>query len=202
MRASRPWLAPLGFLLVAVLASGCASSSGLQGRLDASSGHHSRTTFRDTVVYLVSESPESVATGRPTAAMAANRSGFHPSVLAVAAGTRVEFRNNDDVFHQFFSVSPAQTFDVGAVSPGEKRYVIFDHPGEVHVFCALHPKESAFVYVTPTRRFARVDDQGRFHFWGLEPGSYTLRTWHPERGETSQAVVVPRHATVQVTLTN
>src|SRR5262249_20067351 len=127
-------------------------------------------------------------------------SGQHPDVLPISAGTRVEFSNRDSVFHKPFSISPADSFHVGALSPGSKHSVLFDQAGVVHVFCELHPQESGSIDVARTPRFTRADSRGHFQFTGVAPGHYTLRTWHPEYGETSQAVVVPRHGQLQVTV--
>jgi plastocyanin len=185
------------------LGGGCAAPmSTLQGRFEIAGGRRSRASIENTVVYLVSDRPEPASTHIPTATLYANRSGLHPPVLAVSGGTRVVIRNKDDVFHQVFSISPAQPFDVGAVSPGDTRSVLFEHPGVIHVFCELHPKESAYIYVVPTRRFTRADAEGHFRFAGVTPGAYTLHTWSPDFGETSQAVVVPQHGELQVTVTD
>jgi plastocyanin len=201
----RPWarLASVGIVVALTLGGGCAAPmSTVQGRFDISGGRRSRASIENTVVYLVYDRPEPVTTHTSSATMYANKSGLHPTVLAVAAGTRVDIRNKDDVFHQVFSISPAQPFEVGAISPGDTRSVLFDHAGVIHVFCELHPKESAYICVVPTRRFTRADADGHFHFGGLAPGGYTLHTWNPDFGETSQAVLVPQHGELEVTVTD
>lgn len=182
------------------LGAGCAApTAGVQGRFEASTGGRTRTSLENTVVYLLSEKPEPSAPA-VSAVLDMSGKGARPEVLAVCAGTRVEIRNRDAVFHMPFSISPAEPFKAEAIPPGEARSVLFEKPGVIHVFCELHPQESAYIYVVPTTRFTRADAHGRFQFAGLAPGSYTLRTWHPENGETSQAVVVPRHGELKVTV--
>jgi plastocyanin len=182
------------------LGAGCAApTAGLKGSLQASFNRRPRTSLENTVVYLVSDKPEPAVSGPPVT-LEVGEGGLRPTVLAVSAGTRVEFRNRDSVFHMPFSISPADSFQTGPLSPGDKHSVLFEHPGVIHVFCELHPQESGYVYVVPTPRFTRADAHGHFRFTGLAPGNYTLRTWHPEHGETSQAVVVPRHGELQVTV--
>ena len=38
---------------------------------------------------------------------------FVPALLPVQVGTRVEFPNLDDTYHNIFSFSPAKRFDLG-----------------------------------------------------------------------------------------
>ena len=200
-------LAPVVLGLALALAAGCAHqhppTAALQGRIETAPGRHPGHSIEDTVIYLVSESGETTPVGShaPTI-VTEDANGLHPTVVAVPVGSRVEFRNRDQVFHMPFSISPAQPFHTGGLAPGESHAVEFDHTGSIHVFCELHPSESAFIYVVPGARYTRADPHGRFHFWGVTPGTYTLRTWHPERGETSQAVVVPSHGELRVTVTD
>ena len=203
-RAAR--LAPLALVLGLALAlgAGCAHQhAALQGRIESAPGRHPRNSIEDTVIYLVSESGDiAPSPSRAPMIMSEDASGLRPTVVAVPVGSRVEFRNRDQVFHMPFSISPAQPFHTGGIAPGENYAVEFDHAGSIHVFCELHPSESAFICVVPTTRYTRADPHGRFHFWGVAPGAYTLRPWHPERGETSQAVVVPSHGELKVTVTD
>jgi plastocyanin len=195
----RAAVAALGLALVA----GCAApSAGLQGRLETSPGKKTRDAIEETVVYLVSDKSEPAPAQAAGATLTVDSAGLHPTVLAIAAGTRVEFRNKDAVFHKIFSISPAQPFNVGALPPADKHSILFEHAGVIHVFCELHPQESAYIYVTPSPLFTHLDAHGHFHFAAVAPGAYTLRTWHPVRGETSQAVVVPRHGELAVTITD
>src|SRR5262245_1510707 len=130
------WPARLGvslLLFTGALAAGCASTGGVRGQVEGlPAGRTPSTRFEDTIVYLVSHDPESVS-GHPKADMIADGEGFAPHVLPVAVGTRVTFRNKDDVFHNVFSISPAKAFDVGAMPPGENRTVVFERPGVIQM---------------------------------------------------------------------
>ena len=44
---------------------------------------------------------------------------FVPTLLPVQVGTRVEFPNLDDTYHNIFSFSPAKRFDLGRYRPDE-----------------------------------------------------------------------------------
>jgi plastocyanin len=56
---------------------------------------------------------------------------FSPHVLAIQAGSLVEFPNADPIFHNAFSSYNGQVFDIGLYPPGTTRSVKFARPGEV-----------------------------------------------------------------------
>lgn len=125
---------------------------------------------------------------------------FTPHVLAVQKGATVDFPNRDPVYHNVFSVSPAKRFDLGKYAKGQSRSVRFDKPGLVNVYCDIHSDMAAFVYVVPHHVFARPGAGGRFSLPELPAGTYTLRAWHPDRGEKSQVVQVPAQGEAVVTV--
>jgi plastocyanin len=118
--------------------------------------------------------------------------GFEPRVIAIAAGTTVQFENRDSIYHNIMSVTPAKRYDSGLYAPGQRCRILFDRPGVVSVFCELHPGEAGFVVVRSDRLFARPDAFGEFRLPRLAAGTYTVKAWHPTCGETSQRVRVPR----------
>jgi hypothetical protein len=125
---------------------------------------------------------------------------FAPRVLAAVAGTAVEFRNLDRVFHSTFSVSAANRFDLGKYAPGHRDTVLFDQPGVVNLHCDIHPDENGFVVVVPNHAYARPDSFGRFDLKKLPPGRYTANAWHPRLGESSAAFEVPKRGNVALQL--
>lgn len=61
------------------------------------------------------------------------------AALKVKKGDTVNFKNGDPFFHNIFSLSELQTFDLGSYPAGEARGVKFDAVGTVDVECAIHP---------------------------------------------------------------
>ena len=125
---------------------------------------------------------------------------FTPSVLAIAAGTTVTFRNVDAVYHNVFSVSSARHFDIGKYSPRTQRKVRFDRPGIVRIFCDIDPGESGYIYVTPNHAYTRPDASGAFELPGLPRGTYRLRLWCPGQDLVTREVELPRWGDVNVEL--
>ena len=84
---------------------------------------------------------------RPRMRMDQRNETFVPHLLAVPAGTVVDFPNNDSTYHNVFSLSKAKRFDLGRYARGRSKAVRFDTPGIVRVFCDIHSHMSAFVLV-------------------------------------------------------
>lgn len=126
---------------------------------------------------------------------------FNPRVLAIPAGTAVEFQNLDRVYHNAFSVSTARRFDLGKYAPGKTDTVKFERAGVINLHCDIHPEMLGFIVVTPNHAYTRADSVGRFALPKLPPGPYTVRVWHPRRGEIRRAIDMPRRGDVALDLT-
>jgi plastocyanin len=125
---------------------------------------------------------------------------FVPRVMSVPVGTRTEFQNLDHEYHNVFSVSSANRFDLGKYPPGRIDTMAFDRAGVVNLHCDIHPDELGYIVVTPNHAVARPDSLGRFKLPKLPPGTYTLHVFHPRRGEFERPVEVPRHGDVMLDL--
>ncbi|HUK62061.1 MAG TPA: hypothetical protein VLV15_01970, partial [Dongiaceae bacterium] len=82
---------------------------------------------------------------------------YHPHVIALAVGSWLVIRNDDDVWHGPFSVSPASGFDLGKLAPGRADTVRFVSAGVVAVRCDIFPDMALFVVVTPNHAFTQPD---------------------------------------------
>ncbi len=63
---------------------------------------------------------------------------FSMQTLKVKVGDTVNFKNDDTIPHNVFSLSDAKTFDLGSYPQGQSKKVIFDKPGTVEVECSIH----------------------------------------------------------------
>jgi plastocyanin len=98
---------------------------------------------------------------------------FQPRVLAVPIGSTVDFPNNDGLYHNVFSLSAPQPFDLGLYRAGESRSRTFTAPGVYRVFCNIHPQMSAVVVVAPTA-YATVAATDGSYMLDLPPGRYRV----------------------------
>lgn len=116
---------------------------------------------------------------------------FLPQVLAVAAGTVVEFPNGDDIRHHVYSFSAARRFELRLFKGTEAPPVQFDTPGIVVLGCNIHDQMLGYIVVADSPRFAVSDAAGVVRLPGLTASTATLRWWHPSLGETAPRVIGP-----------
>ncbi len=98
---------------------------------------------------------------------------FLPRVLAVPVGSTVAFPNRDTIFHNVFSLSGPQPFDLGLYRAGESRARTFTSPGVYRVFCNIHPQMTALIVVVPTPYVVVAGADGRYTL-DLPPGRYRV----------------------------
>jgi plastocyanin len=150
------------------------------------------------VVYLETSSPHPAA--QVTKEVAQKDLAFVPALLPVQAGTRVEFPNLDDTYHNIFSYSPAKRFDLGRYRPDEKPVpsVVFDTPGLVTLRCDIHEHMRGLILVLDTPFFAISDEQGRFRLTKLPPGQHTLKAWIDSKTTREKPVQLKNGETVHI----
>lgn len=123
---------------------------------------------------------------------------FEPHVLPVLKGTVVEWPNNDDIYHNVFSISEPKQFDLGLYKSGEFKQVAFDKEGRVDVFCSIHTSMSCIVLVMENPWFAATDARGRYAITNVPPGTYTLKAWHERLPTQSREITVPPEGGLRV----
>ena len=96
---------------------------------------------------------------------------FVPSWAVVQRGTAIQFPNMDNIYHNVFSLSSGNSFDLGLYnSGGEAKTHTFTEPGSVDVYCNIHPQMAASVLVVPNKLFAKVKPDGTFEIAGVPAG--------------------------------
>ncbi len=154
--------------------------------------------LQNVVIYVEGDSTKLAA---PAERVAAKRHGriaqlderFVPHVLALVQGGTVDFPNEDDVYHNVFSLSaaaPHGQFDLGRYPKGESRSVTFTRTGTVQVFCHIHSDMSAIVLVLANPFFTSPTPDHRFAIDDVPEGDYTIVGWH------ERIVPVVRHVHV------
>ena len=127
---------------------------------------------------------------------------FLPALLPIEMGTRVEFPNLDDTYHNIFSYSPVKRFDLGRYRPEERPIpsVMFDKPGLVTLRCDIHEHMRGLILVLSTPYFAMTDTAGRFRIDKLPAGRYTLKAWIDSRTTRETPVDLKDGQTLHVDL--
>ncbi len=148
-----------------------------------------------TIVYLESlDGPTPVHPGHYQ--LAQKNKSFVPNVLAVPAGSTVDFPNQDPIFHNVFTKSSPLPFDLGLYRAGASKARVFAQPAIYRVFCNIHSEMTAVVLVVPTSYIAQADGSGAYHL-DAPPGKYRLTAWS-ERAQPVSAEITVGPAPVAV----
>ncbi|MCH6256236.1 carboxypeptidase regulatory-like domain-containing protein [Puniceicoccaceae bacterium K14] len=136
---------------------------------------------------------------RPQAAVSQKNGRFVPRILAISKGTEVSWPNRDAIFHNVFSMSETESFDLGYYkNTDEPKKIVFDKTGRVDVFCSIHADMTCVVLVLPNPWFAKTDKKGEFTIEGIPAGSYRLKVWHERLPVKHLDVVVDENADTEV----
>jgi plastocyanin len=103
---------------------------------------------------------------------------FHPSLLVIPVGGKVEFPNHDPFFHNVFSLFEGKRFDLGLYESGTTRFVHFDKPGISFIFCNIHAQMSAVVIALATPYYAISNARGDLRLPDVPPGRYQMQVFH------------------------
>ncbi len=121
---------------------------------------------------------------------------FTVDILPVLPGTSVDFTNHDTIFHNIFSYSKPNDFDLGRRAGGETVTRVLDRLpakgiGVVSANCEIHSNMKATILVMRNPFFRVLPETGGpFRLEGVPAGTYRLTAWH--------ASLVPRPVSVTV----
>jgi len=151
--------------------------------------------------------PESRKAGSPAPPsarprIASRNKRFEPRIMAVPAGTTVDFPNLDRIFHNAFSLSPGARFDLGLYRNGASRTMTFDNPGLVRIYCNIHPQMAAYLMVIDGTIWAQTGPDGNAVLAGVPPGRAVVKAWDEKGGDYQGTVDVAagKPASLAITL--
>lgn len=176
-------------LVIVLCAASPALAGGVAGRVEVRQKGGRRLADLSEVIVYLEGARQKAAPMRATMLMKGK--AFLPRVAVVPVGSTVEFPNQDPIFHNVFSVSGENRFDLDLYKRPKSGSWTFQAPGLVRVYCNIHPQMSAIVLVRDNPHFARAAADGSFALAEVPAGRYTLKAWHERAGEVSQAIAVP-----------
>ncbi|MFQ5687706.1 MAG: hypothetical protein ACE5GV_13710, partial [Candidatus Scalindua sp.] len=90
-----------------------------------------------------------------------------------------------------FSISPVKSFDLGQYKKNETlKFVTFENPGLVPVYCNIHPEMLTYVVVLENNAYAITDKDGTFQIGNVPPGTYNANAWLPNAKRVSQEIII------------
>ena len=72
---------------------------------------------------------------------------FSQTEITIKVGDTISFKNDDEVTHNVFSVTPGMEFDLHRQAPGASSTIPFNKVGDVEVDCSIHPRMKLLVHV-------------------------------------------------------
>jgi hypothetical protein len=115
---------------------------------------------------------------------------FLPHVLAVPLGTTVQFRNDDRIYHNVFSIAKPNDFDGGIRATGATYTRTFNSPGAVEILCNIHSTMNGYVFVVDSPLYAKAQASGAFTIHGVAAGRYELAAWHEAASNITRKTIV------------
>jgi plastocyanin len=154
----------------------------------------------DAIVYIEKIAGKDFPAPKEHARIDQKNLKFVPHVLAVLAGTTVDFMNSDDVLHNVFSPDKCcDKFNLGSWPKGQIKSFTFKEPGcAATLLCNVHPEMEGYVYVVTTPYFAVSAKDGSYEINDVPPGKYTLKIWHEKLKGQELAVEVPEKGSTTV----
>jgi hypothetical protein len=138
-------------------------------------------TLQNVLIY-VSGGLEGKSSPQPQEVVVIDQVGcmYSPHVSAVMAGQKLQIHNSDNTLHNL-NCQPKNNpkFNVGQPVKDMKHDVTFAKPEiGIPLKCDVHPWMNAYVNVIDSPFYAVTGEKGTFEIKGLEPGEYTITTWH------------------------
>ena len=171
----------MGTLILLCLSAAAQAQTPLRAHADLARNGHRLKNASDVVIWLnpvgaTPSVPVPAQTGIPR--LIQRNKSFHPSLLVIPVGGKVEFPNEDPFFHNVFSMFEGKRFDLGLYESGTTRFVQFDKPGVSFIFCNIHAEMSAVVITLTTPYYGISNARGELTLPAVPPGRYELQVFH------------------------
>jgi plastocyanin len=184
--------------LACALGTASAHAGTITGKVElVDKNGRSATDLSDVVVYV--EGPKAKAKPARVSVVMKGKE-FRPRVVAIAQGGTIDFPNEDPVFHNAFSVSGANRFDLDLYKKPQSKSWTFQNPGIARVYCNIHPQMSAVVVVRDNPYFATAGVDGSFTIEGVPAGRWQLTAWQERAPQAAVELTVPADGRVTASL--
>ena len=125
---------------------------------------------------------------------------YHPHVLGVRVGQKLEILNSDPTLHNIHAIPKNNTeFNNGQPIQGMKMDHTFTAQEVMVPFkCDVHGWMNAYAAIMDHPYFAVTDADGKFSIKSLPAGTYTIEAWHEKLGATTQSVTIAAKETKDI----
>jgi len=172
--------------------SGATNSNTITGTITVLDEEGLEMEDRSNVIVFIDGVPEELRSEQRIDSVSVSQKDriFAPRVLPIAQGASIDFLNDDNVYHNVFSLSEANTFDLGFYPEGTSKAVTFGETGLVHVYCNIHPNMVSTILVLNNTLFTTTNADGEFEISNIPDGRFTLRVWREYSEELNRDISV------------
>ena len=166
----------------------------------AKSGGKGATDSSNVVVWLTPLDPAVLAavapmSDAPAATIRQKDKVFLPHVTVVRTGSVISFPNDDQFFHNVFSLYNGKRFDLGLYESGTSKTLHFNRRGVSYLFCNIHENMSAVVVAVDTPFFGVTDRAGLVSIANVPDGRYVMHVFY-ERSSADALKALERAVTI------
>ena len=128
---------------------------------------------------------------------------FFPNIIAVTKGSTVKFINEDEHYHNVYSLTPKARFNIGRRPTGNVYGQKINKVGIIKLGCDIHDDMGATILSLDTPYFTKIKEDGTYKIENLPDGRYELKIYHPaiERYNTeinvSGGITLKKNVTLQ-----
>jgi plastocyanin len=128
---------------------------------------------------------------------------YHPRVIGVRVGQKVEFVNSDEIFHNVRSITTEnQKFNMAMPRKNQKEVKIFNKPEIfMQAKCSVHPWMGAYIAIMDHPFFDVSKEDGSFEIKQLPEGKYKIEAWHEIFGKLENDIEIKNQETLNLNFT-
>jgi len=153
--------------------------------------------YQKTLIYLLPLDEKNKRFIKKDGLLTQKYINFDPAHVVIQKGNRVQFINEDNLFHNVYSSCCSEKFNIGKKRTGVEVFETFTEVNHMQVFCDIHATMSAFISVIDSPYYTLCDENGYFKIT-VPPGRYKVVGWHPRAEYESDVIVFEERSTLKV----
>lgn len=134
----------------------------------------------------------------PNAYVTQKEQTFIPFVLPITQGSTVYFLNEDEFFHNIYSLTPGARFNIGRRPPGSPYALEIKRQGVISLSCDIHAHMNGVILSLDTPYFTRMNSRNQYQLDGLPDGEYRIEVYHPMLKKITRTIAVRSGESVNI----
>ena len=126
---------------------------------------------------------------------------FFPNIIAITKGSTVKFINEDELYHNVYSLTPKARFNIGRRPMGNVYGQKINKVGVIKLGCDIHDDMSATILSLDTPYFTKIKEDGTYKITGLPDGKYEIKVYHPAMDRFNDEIEVSGGSTLKKDIT-